>query len=260
MQSYLGLPKDGMPWLTQVALGRVQGAYTITMAGAQNNLVVSSPQLLWQNNSLEVSHATAEPVTIVSTSNNDTAAGTGWRTVQLHGLDDNFGWTSEIITMNGTTPVVSQNSYRRMNRVNSVTVGSAGGSAGVITVRQQTSTELMATNLAGVNNLSKCYFCVPRGFYGLIYLATLTPRGSFGYESRIHVRESSGLGNIIGAPSRFNNGTLFFESPYLVNPEAEMFMTANLASGGAQVIEGFMQAIIVPEHYVVAGQNIFSPE
>lgn len=255
--NYINL--EGIPWLTQVALGRVQNVYSIIASGS-NPAVGASQEMCWSTNGIEVQHAAAEPVVVTSTSINDTAGGTGWQSVQLSGLNANFEWVSEILPMNGTVGAVSQNSYIRMNRVRSVSVGGNGSAFGNISVNQQTSTELMAIGLAGSNSCNKCYFAVPSTHYGLVYACRITPRGTFNMETRLITRgldaaTTSSSAGITGS----GNGTLVFETPLLVLPSTEVYPTV-LATSGSQVIDGNLQMIIVPNEYVVANHNIFGVE
>lgn len=83
--------------------------------------------------------STLEAVEVLSASANDTSAGTGCRTVYLEGLDGSYNFQSETVTMNGTTPVDTANTYRRVNRAYCVTAGSGTTNAGNITMRHTTT-------------------------------------------------------------------------------------------------------------------------
>lgn len=83
---------------------------------------------------------TAAALEVVSDDINDTAAGTGARTVTITGLDGDWAETSEIITLNGTTPVATVGTYTRIFRMRVTTTGTyataaAGSHAGTITLR-----------------------------------------------------------------------------------------------------------------------------
>lgn len=60
---------------------------------------------------------TADTLDIVSTSANDTSAGTGAQSVLIVGIDENFLSVTEIVTLNGTTPVTTANNYLGVNRM-----------------------------------------------------------------------------------------------------------------------------------------------
>ena len=75
----------------------------------------------------------AGAVTVVSASTDDDSAGTGARTVKIEGLDENYASQSETVTMDGTTNVVTTNTYIRLFRMSVLTAGSGGKNAGNIT-------------------------------------------------------------------------------------------------------------------------------
>ncbi len=74
---------------------------------------------------------------IVSTNAQDSAAGTGVRTVHFHYLDVNFREQLQIITLNGITPVLTAaTNIIRVNKFHSLTNGTFGaGAAGTISVQ-----------------------------------------------------------------------------------------------------------------------------
>lgn len=76
-----------------------------------------------------------EQMTLVSTSANDTSAGTGVRTVDIHYLDASGNPAVEVKALNGVTPVntVATN-IRFVQGIHSETVGSSGVAAGNITI------------------------------------------------------------------------------------------------------------------------------
>lgn len=77
---------------------------------------------------------------IASSSANDTAAGTGARTVKIYGVDSSFALQSETLSLNGQTSVNLVNSYMSINFMEVLTAGSGGKNAGVIRVGTGTNT------------------------------------------------------------------------------------------------------------------------
>lgn len=72
---------------------------------------------------------------MLSDSVNDTAAGTGARTVFISGLDSNYDVISETVTLNGTSAVQTVRSYLRVNSFLIMSAGSGKTNAGSITLR-----------------------------------------------------------------------------------------------------------------------------
>ena len=78
---------------------------------------------VWAVGTSFVEPATAAAITIVSSNANDTAAGTGARTVFVEYIDSNYNSVTVTVTMNGTTPV-AVGTGRHVNRGYVVTAGS----------------------------------------------------------------------------------------------------------------------------------------
>jgi len=111
----------------------------------------------------------AEIVEVFSSSGSDTSAGTGARTARLIGLGTGFVEQTEVITLNGTTPVNSTLSYIRLDRVIVLTAGSLGHNSGSITGRQSVTLANVFFVLAPETNrtLIACY-TIPFGKVGYI--------------------------------------------------------------------------------------------
>lgn len=101
---------------------------------------------------------------VVSTSANDTAAGTGSRQIELHYLDANYAEHDEHIILNGTTPVstVATNIFRVLG-CHSIAVGSGGVAAGNISIQNTAGTVTYGYISAGVNTMLQAIFTVPAG-------------------------------------------------------------------------------------------------
>jgi len=105
---------------------------------------------------------------LVSTSTNDTDAGTGANTVLAVFLDDNFDTQSEIIVMNSTSPVTMTNRANRINRLFVLSAGSLGSAAGTISLQQAEGGDIFSNITVGNTTSKSSLFTVPRGFRGLV--------------------------------------------------------------------------------------------
>lgn len=100
--------------------------------------------------------------TIVSSSADDAAAGTGARTVTVTYLDDSFAEHTETVTLNGTTAVtLTADDVYRVNDMNVATVGSGGVTAGDISLKNGTDT--IGYIAAGNNCYRQGVYTVPAG-------------------------------------------------------------------------------------------------
>lgn len=130
-------PEDDANLLPNVSLGtygiqirRVTGLGQVTIAGsgvATNDIWTGGGSYPWMSapTSLEVLSASA----------NDTAAGTGARTITITGLDVNYNEISSVVTMNGAAAVAVSQQFLRINGISVTSNGALRRNDGQITVR-----------------------------------------------------------------------------------------------------------------------------
>jgi hypothetical protein len=125
----------------EIARGNVRGAYPVSTYGklvagsAVTNIMVQGQD----GTVLRVPHSIQ--MSVVSTSANDTANGTGVRTVVIEYLNGNLDASIEILSLNGTTPVLTQaTDIRWIQAIYAATMGSGGAAAGVISVTNNGNT------------------------------------------------------------------------------------------------------------------------
>lgn len=161
-----------------VALGNVPN-YSIESKYGQNPDIDTGtePEDIWSNGGNYTGQpigGSAETITITSSSNNDTSAGTGARTVKLYGLDGNFDLQEETVTLNGTAGVTTVNTWRRMYLMEVLTAGSTGANQGTITARHTTTTSnIFATIQSGINQSAVSAITVPSGYTMYIVKAAI---------------------------------------------------------------------------------------
>ncbi len=163
-----------VPIEAEIALGKVAGHSIINVFGRNSDIDTTSvPEDVWAGGGVYTGFPTgaAELVTVTSSSVNDTALGSGARTVELSGLDANGVEQTEIITLNGTSLVDSVNTWTRVNRVVVLTSGSSNQAAntGIITVAHKTTTSNIFAQLPIGGNITQigCY-TVPTGKTALL--------------------------------------------------------------------------------------------
>jgi hypothetical protein len=124
---------------------------------------------------------------LVSTDAADAAAGTGANTVQVYGLQT---WaspeTSEIISLDGLTPINTANSYVIIHRVKVLTFGSGGPNAGTISLTAAVDNTLTAQINPGDGQTQMAIYGVPSGqslfmtqYYGSLNKAVRTAGADF---------------------------------------------------------------------------------
>lgn len=124
---------DSAPFQVRVALGLVRGWRLVRIFG-DNHDADTGIEDVWRYGGVKALPTSAATVSLVSTSTADAAAGTGARSVLLDGLNANYERITEVVALNGTTPVSSSNSFLRLNLVRTTGVaGSSGANVGDIT-------------------------------------------------------------------------------------------------------------------------------
>lgn len=157
----------GMPWATAVAHNLVPGCSRVSALGT--NPTTAAGESFWYGSSAYPWIPSARTLEIVSNSANDAAAGTGTRTVLVRGLDVNFNPITEVVTMNGLTPVPLVNTYMRVQQAISASAGSLLVNAGTISIRDTgagTTRAVIPIVLAGfgIGVTSQSAYTVPAGF------------------------------------------------------------------------------------------------
>jgi len=118
--------------LFDTALGLVPGASSKFVYGRNTN-VSTGIEVLWDAGGDYVFYPTEGiEIDCASTDVDDTALGTGARTITIEALDDNWDSFTENIAMNGTTPVVLVSKARRVTKVFSFTSGTSLANEGTI--------------------------------------------------------------------------------------------------------------------------------
>lgn len=106
---------------------------------------------------------------ISSGSTDDTAAGTGARTVLVRGLDADWNIVEDIVTLNGRTAVALTNVVLHPFLIMVLTAGSGGGNAGILYVGSGTVTTgvpavINLTCIIGSNQSRIAFMPVPDGY------------------------------------------------------------------------------------------------
>jgi hypothetical protein len=116
-------------WLA-ISRGLLQGFKPIIRNGLNPDVDAAASESLWDQGGIYVFPAAAATRTLSSSSANDTAAGTGARTVVVTGLDANYLPISETLTLNGQAAVTTLQQYLRIFGIVVNSAGSTGSNVG----------------------------------------------------------------------------------------------------------------------------------
>lgn len=155
---------SSMPYTYDIAEGNIVGHEKITVIGC-NTDVDNVTETVWEvGGSYVFPPAGGIQMSIASSSINDSAAGTGIRTVQIDYLDDTYTEQTEIVTLNGFTPVPTvATNILRVNNLFAKTAGTGLSAAGTIILKNNAGTITYSMIAIGNNNQRQVVYTVPAG-------------------------------------------------------------------------------------------------
>jgi len=143
----------------EVALGRRQGATTWNKFGYNGDIDIGTEVVAAQGGTFTFL-TSASTLTIVSSDANDDGApaGTGANSIVIYGVDANRQSQIEVVTMNGTTNVVTASTWLGINRVAIYLAGSTYSNVGNITITATTGGATQAYVPAGKGTTQQLIF------------------------------------------------------------------------------------------------------
>lgn len=141
----------------EIAMGKRQGHTTWNKFG-YNDDIDSGTEIIASFGGTFSKLTTARTLSVVSTSAQDGVAGTGATTVILYGVDENRLSQVEVVTMNGTTPVITSNTWLGINRISIYLCGSNESNVGTITATATTDLTIQGEVPIGAGTTEQCIF------------------------------------------------------------------------------------------------------
>lgn len=185
---------------TSIAEGKFSGYTKINKFGC--NPDVDAAEDIWDGGGDYTGFAaSAEKVTVFSSDANDTANGTGARTLRIVGLDANYAALTEDVTLLGITAVDTVASFLRVTRIYALTAGTSKTNIGTITVRQKvTTTNIFSLIQPGYGQSQVTAYTIPAGYTGYLrqYHADILDSGANSAKMVIKIIE-------YGAAQRFTH-------------------------------------------------------
>lgn len=154
-----------------------------------------------------------EQMTVVSTSAQDGVAGTGILTLDIHGLDATGAVVSEIVVMQGTTPVsTTRTNWRFIQSIHAETVGTNNLAVGDITIYKTGFAATVYNKIVAGGNMSlNSARMVPVG--KTFYLKTISYAAAANKSTSIKLRSTTTFENTLTASNFF----LFKDNVFLLN-------------------------------------------
>lgn len=246
-----------------VGMGVVPNMSRVVSLGHATNLTTGTTYDCYENAAtvpLYPFSTTGVQLQVVSTSVNDTAAGSGMRTVLISGLDTNYNPLTEIVTMNGTTPVLTVNTnWLRRNLFVGRTCGTPQtANAGDITLSDAGGAHIthIMRNASGVGNGfgSSSVYTVPAGFSAQVNAINFSMEGAPASLFGTAILANCNGGQASGSPwlmplRRDINSSFPIQEPLsegLLLPEKSdiSMRLTNLGQAGTEVSGGFQILLI----------------
>lgn len=188
-------PPQALDQYFAISRGLLPGYSAIGSSGVVRDVdIVTTPQDVWGGGGLYPYLSAATALEAVSSSANDTAAGTGARTALVSGLDANWNTVNAVVTLSGTTPSAPTVPLLRVNAFRALTCGSAGTNVGDVTLRAVGGAS-QGFMRAGDGQCLRSVLSIPAGFTGLLldaFVAIIRPGGNEYAEIQIKARTLPG--------------------------------------------------------------------
>lgn len=174
-----GVEQYGSVFVSDVARGKITGYQAIDKFGENTDVDVGTEDI-WSGGGTWVppTQARRHQITSTSTSDNGSGGTTGALTVVVTGIASDGTRNSETITLNGTSNVLTTNSYTMIDRMEVLTVGSTGSNIGTITATAQTDSTVTARIEATQNQTRMAIFQVPTNAQATLYSYYIIINGS----------------------------------------------------------------------------------
>ena len=233
-----------------VSQGKVPGVRAITISGNNDN-IGAAYETLSNVGGLYKYLDGSQTLDISSSSVNDTALGTGIRSVRITGLNGTFEEVEEVIALNGTTVVTTLNVFRRVFNAVAEEVGSNEYAAGTITGNSNTTADTMFVINQDENTSDNGIYTIPEGFVGNIQLYVLTNGQGDNVVGRLKVRLNGHLPGspwLTGQKAKLRSSVAVIPVPgySALPPRTDIELDGIRVSGGTDSLYGSIIVLLTP--------------
>ena len=153
------------PWKVAAALGELPETVIWNKWGYNADVDSAAPETIWTEGGRVSLLSSAQQMNIASTSTADDGdpAGTGANTLRIWGVDGSFNEITEDVTLDGTTNVLTTQSFRGINRMSITSAGTGMQNAGTITAKDATSATTQAAIPATEGSTQHAFFFTAAG-------------------------------------------------------------------------------------------------
>lgn len=228
-----------------VQRGKIFGQSNVSISG-YNPTTGNSKEMVWSQSGVYTWKTVAAICTLASSSIDDTdVVGIGARTVLVQGLDANYLPISEIVIMAGTSPVLTTNSYLRVNSLSVISAGSSMTNVGNISMTH-TATIINYIN-AGDGLSQSCFYTVPYG-HSVFVLSGYIRCSKIDMSADLYVQVAGIRYKIIKFDIASSEFILNVRAPYEILQTADIWIET-AASSGSISASGFLEMIQIKDGY-----------
>ncbi|MBT7542476.1 MAG: hypothetical protein HN613_00195 [Gammaproteobacteria bacterium] len=243
----MSYPRD---FYFQASSGEIRGLQAVNKFGSNPDVdIASTPETIWSSGGLYTFPASGGSISVVSSSANDTAAGTGARTIVVEGVDENYIEITETFTMNGVAPVISsRNTWFRAYRAYVASAGTGEVNAGETTITLGAIT--LATIPVDLGQTQMAVFTIPQDKKGYIMSVT-------GSILRTGTNRSSNIGlycrgngvkrlryEFTVETTGATTFTKHFKSPIVIDEKTDIYLNAVDVSSNNTIVFGSFTVLV----------------
>jgi hypothetical protein len=215
---------SGLPGNYNIVAGNVSGISSVHKFGKVNGTASGNYSTVWTAADTLATilypwDTAAGTVTLVSTSADDTAAGSGAQTVRVEGLDSDYNEISEDFTMAGLSNTsASTNTFLRVNRAYVLT-----GDTNVGTISVNNGATLVTQISAGTGQTLQCLYTIPAGKTGYLIEVQASSSKNISTNVAVFIREFGGVFRIRTDFKLFqNNSTIKYNFPISIPEKSDI--------------------------------------
>lgn len=240
--------------LERICLNKIPYAEKVQLNGV-NTAISTSAETIWSPGATYAQLLTAAAMEAVSSSANDTAAGTGARTIRVTGIGTLDTAITEDVTLNGATPVALVSTYKAINSVKVLTAGSGLANAGNIDIRTVSGATVKNQISSGASMLGKStsfLYTIPKSNVGLLSSINVTVSGATGVvQVYLLTKDSNGISfgegeinlGISNTSINEGKGTIEFQNGLLI-PEKTLIELRAITGAGAGILSAQAQLLV----------------
>lgn len=242
------------PFHLQVSRGQVT-MHTPVHIWGYTSLIDGALLPIWDVNQAKAYLTTAAAMKISSASADDTAAGTGARTVLVSGLDSTYTPISEVVTLNGQTAVDTTKVYLRVLSIRVLTAGSGKANAGALYAGTGDLTSGVPAVVheivpVGMNLSQTAAYTVPAGHTAYFVRGGMTSQttGSGTITARL-AASNQGSPFATSAITVFSNAQVDYEFEYpIAFPEKTDIEARAISSSGTHAVSAYFQILLIKDN------------